>query len=755
MTVTYSQWQGHESATYVIRAARGTRSDPKGERSDQPFLVIPDARLERYEQDLVAQGWTVLSPIRSVEPLSFDERIDLAACLSRTRKQQKNGPEWLGIQVERPLLARCPTFSVAAYELDLTSDLKNTLEGRDRLFEAADLIRDYYRPLGVRLRASWSASCDDPWCEDPNGPRCPHGASGVHLELGLAEREVARPDLGRIMFLEALRVGKRLGLSPHMGPPPGHKGAYLDLSSLHAVHESRGKLLRALGAPHHKSGPKKIMGRWVEGTPLASWWLAEAIEEREVELAAARAKEKKLAAIPRREPRAPLLEATSRSSRSYPETVALLAQYRGSVDRQGLTRALATVLLKLGIDREAGIDLVQAGLQRSERRTVAHVFEDTESKLRAGEQRLAGKGWIVRQNLYSFLVQLASALAQDTGRPFARLYQEVAKVFESAGSTRVQVRAEAVLAALQETHRRLGLEGTHRYAKLLKNLMVCGQAHHELCPTTGTVKVGFCTCKALFCDYCKAYQLLRTVDLAVDMWKAWVAPKELRRTISIAESVEYPTLAEAKRAKRDHLAPIGARWVLGCRGPGRWYYLFLSAHQHSDKAVSMLPGCRRLAKHVSPEEAGDLVAAALLSVHATAQDLFMGESVLAWENFMDEVFGRHLTAGQRDKDTLPWPKKGERLLAGEDYGEAEGECDALCKRYHEHSIVDPSGVTILSKLTGHPPTNKTRLVLSELAGVATPSGRARKARQLEQEAAKPKVGTPYRKRAASPAPARL
>ena len=744
----YTVWQG-DPADYVIRAARGTRRDPKGEASEQPFLAVSRRRLPRLEQDLVAQGWTVLGPVRQVGLLSQDQQLALGACLSLTRKQQaRSNPELgLGVGVEQELMALCPTWSVAGLELDLTKGLKDTIEGRSALNEALERLREHYDARGVAFRASWSASCEDEWCPDPDGPGCDHAVSGLHLEFGYAAADTARPDLGRIAFLEAKRVGQLLGLAPGVGEPgrPDHRGAWLDLSTLHADQKTRGKLLRALGAPHGRHGPKRLVqGPWVDPTPLASWWLAEAIEERETELAVQRRKEKLLAALPKREPRPPLLATAERTHQTYPETVAVLAEYRTAADRQGLTRALALILLQLGLDREAGIDLVQSALQRTERRTVEHVFEDTEQKLRAGERKLAGKGWVVRQNLYLLLVRLASALARDLGKDFVRVYQEVAKVFESAGSTRVQVRAEAVLTAVEEVHRRLQLEGEHRYATLLRNLMLCGQAHHELCPQTQRIKIGYCTCKVLFCDYCKAYQILRTADLARDMWKD--------KPISIAETREFPTLADLRRTMRKLLPPIGIRWVLGCRGPGRWYYLVLMNGVHAHLAAPLIQECVRTHLRLTPDAAAGMVAGAMLSVHAAAQDLFMRPNVVAWESFMDEVHGAHLTGAQRGKGALPWPKKGERLEAGEDYGEGEDECDALCRRYHEHSIVDPSGVVIVSKLEGHPPTLKSRRLLSQIAGVDTPSGRAKRARLDEIAPAPAAGGRIYRKRVGRPAP---
>jgi hypothetical protein len=408
------------------------------------------------------------------------------------------------------------------------------------------------------------------------------------------------------------------------------------------------------------------------------------------------------------------------------------------MDPQLLTVCLSTILLRLGLSVEQGTDLVQAGLQRSERRTVSHAFEDTARKLAVGEKKLAGKGRLVRENLYLFLVRLSQALALDLEKPFARVYQEVAKVFEPAGSTRVQCRAEVVAEVLG---------GSHRYATLFANLMTCGQAHHEICPTNGTLGIRFCTCKVLFCDYCKPYSTIRTAHRVAELWAAF-KDKQTKQPIqiSIAETEEYPSRQAAARERKATTPPIGVRWVLGCRGADRWYYLLLVRGPRSrDLVTHALPRAKKRWLDVSPEQAADLVAGTMLTVHAAAQDLFM-KDVKAWEAFMDQVHGAHLTAAQRSTQGLPWPKKGERLEAGEDHGEGEKDCNEHCRAWHEHRIVDPSGVEIMT-VVGHPPTNKSRIMFSRMKGVGTPSGRARAARAAEQDAAAGRVGAkrPYRK----------
>lgn len=718
--VVYRAWRG-EAVRFVRQCRRASKGASRGR-----WLIIPEERLRVHETELQRAGYNCLGQLLSVDHLDAKQRNSLASYLDLTRKQGEEYAEAGALsedylEREAALLETCPRWTVTGYELDLTDDLKGTLAGRQALLAAGGKIRDYYRRLGVSLRWSWSASC-------PHGQGCPHqggpcldGVSGLHGEPGIATQAGAHPSLLNLFGREAREVCAVVGVA--IGGDR-ERAAFLDVSTLRAGSGTRGSVFRPLWGAHPSRGPKvpcRELGFDEGATQLDRSWMGKAYQEQDEQEALELVQRRALEKLPPRKPRQPPLDGSvDRGIAALPSVVQLLNEVRPDDPRtrQKWTLALATVFLEAGLSRPTTTDVLQAGFRRSDRRTVEHAVDTTaealsRAKHNRGTRKPMGKGRLIKDGHYAMLVRFSAALARDTKASLFSVYLQSARLWQAAGHTIEQKQAEQLLAKLGTTH---------RYGKALKNSLACGITLAKNCDSHGPQELRTMSCKAPWDPFCKSLQYARQAAQAAEMWGANKDDK-----IYALTSIESPTLQDAQRRRGPGEGPEArSRWFVGCRGEGRWYSLILFHGRWGKDAASVAVrrcGPYGVVEQVSAGRAADMALEALLSVHAVCRDLFMQEDPTRWLSFMDQIHHRKMTHGL--PECLPWPRKHERLEAGEDFGEHPDDCGAECA---EHKLVsftamDPVSGREIGRWRGYPPSVGAIVKRLEGAALLLPSRR--------------------------------
>lgn len=716
MTESYRLWRG-QPARYVRQA----RAAPKGQGRGFWFVIPPD-RLQRHERELLRLGYPALGDLLRVDVLRDHEGLHLSNMLSLTQREKNEYVEYGAtadtIEAEEDaLLARCPRVSVSGWELDVTDDLKGTHAARDALLDVGQAIRHELRQRGQRVTWGWSASCPhgSPW-DCPEGGDCPEGYSGLHGVPGLALPEAQHPWLANVYLEGVVRpVAREQRLVLSDAVPDGYSGVVVDVSTLRPAAASRGSVFRvAMGAPHGTRGPK-IPCRQLrdDPTPLSARDLALGVQIVERRLATAALRERDMAARPARPPAAPvpILEASKQSA--FPHTLKALRDMRPEDPgkRHRVTLGLSTELLKLGGLTQAQItDLLQVGLQRSDRRAVQHAVETSAdmlaraAKAPPGARRdpLGKRGLIEKDGHYLDMVKLAVGLSRDLDVPLFKLYRSLCRVSQAAGTTRVQKRA-------REVRQEIGRDSP--YYTVLKNCAGCGVQLNKACSQHGP-NCQHVTCKTIFCDYCRPYGMTVQACTAMQLWEKVLREDEReararglegRSTIAAAEFPEYPTSAEAHRARERATPMVGARWSLGYRGPGRWYFTLLVHGIRAGDVAAMIPGTVSVVKDLDHVRAADLVLANQLLVHAGAQQALMAGKD-AFVHFMQQTHDKNLTGAQRC-GSLPWPKKGQRLEEP-DHDEHDEECgwECIVAGCVRTQVIEPVTKTVVKELTSWAPS---------------------------------------------------